>query len=63
MVIEHNMDVIAESDLIIDLGPEGGEKGVEIVAKGDPRTVAAAVKRSHTAKILSKFLKERSVSN
>jgi excinuclease ABC subunit A len=60
IIIEHNMDVIAEADWIIDLGPEGGERGGEIVAQGDPQTVSAVRKKSHTAKVLAKFLKERS---
>jgi excinuclease ABC subunit A len=59
IIIEHNMDVIAEADWIIDLGPEGGEGGGEIVAQGDPRTIASAGKQSHTAKVLSKFLRAR----
>ncbi len=55
VVIEHNLDVIAEADWIIDLGPEGGDRGGRIVAQGAPETVAAAG-RSHTARILRDFL-------
>ena len=55
IVIEHNLDVIKTSDWIIDLGPEGGDKGGEILAKGTPREVAA-VKKSHTGEWLKKVL-------
>ncbi|MBI5039193.1 MAG: excinuclease ABC subunit UvrA [Nitrospirae bacterium] len=55
VVIEHNMDVIKSADYLIDLGPEGGEKGGEIVAEGTPEEVAK-VKRSHTGKYLRSFL-------
>ena len=55
IVIEHNLDVIKTSDWIIDLGPEGGDKGGEILAKGTPSEVAA-VKKSHTGKWLKKVL-------
>ncbi len=41
IVIEHNMDVIKESDWVIDLGPEGGNKGGEIIAQGTPETIAS----------------------
>lgn len=40
LVIEHNMNFIAQADWIIDLGPEGGDKGGEIVAEGTPEEVA-----------------------
>jgi excinuclease ABC subunit A len=60
VIIEHNLDVIAEADWVIDLGPEGGEGGGRIVARGPPEAVARAGKRSHTAKILASFLRERS---
>jgi len=40
LVIEHNMDVIKSADYIIDMGPEGGEKGGKIIAKGTPEQVA-----------------------
>jgi excinuclease ABC subunit A len=40
VVIEHNLDVIKQADWIIDLGPEGGEKGGEIIAEGTPEKVA-----------------------
>ncbi len=40
IVIEHHLDVIKNADYIIDLGPQGGDKGGEIIAKGDPKTVA-----------------------
>jgi excinuclease ABC subunit A len=56
----YNLDVIAEADWVIDLGPEGGEGGGRIVARGPPEAVARAGKRSHTAKILASFLRERS---
>lgn len=51
LVIEHNLDVIKTADWIIDLGPEGGDKGGEIVATGTPEDVAK-IKRSYTGKYL-----------
>jgi excinuclease ABC subunit A len=48
VVIEHNLDVIAEADWLIDLGPEGGAGGGRIVAQGDPEQVAKRHQRSHT---------------
>jgi excinuclease ABC subunit A len=57
IVIEHNLDVIAEADWIIDLGPEGGDAGGRIVAQGTPHEVAGM--KSHTAKFLGAFLKDR----
>jgi excinuclease ABC subunit A len=59
VVIEHNLDVMAEADWIIDLGPEGGDAGGRIVAQGSPETVAKQPARSHTARILAGFLRER----
>jgi excinuclease ABC subunit A len=59
VVIEHNLDVIAEADWLIDLGPEGGSGGGRIVAQGAPEVVAGARGNSHTAQVLRKFLKER----
>ena len=61
VVIEHNLDIIAEADWLIDLGPEGGEGGGRIVAAGTPEQVARVRKGSHTAPILKKFLKERAL--
>jgi len=61
VVIEHNLDVMAEADWIIDLGPEGGDAGGRIVAQGSPEAVAKQPARSHTARILAQFLRERSV--
>jgi excinuclease ABC subunit A len=55
LVIEHNLDVIKSVDWVIDLGPEGGNKGGEIVAAGTPREVAK-VKRSYTGQYLSKII-------
>ncbi len=51
LVIEHNLDVIRNADWIIDLGPEGGDQGGEIVALGSPRELAK-VKRSYTGQVL-----------
>lgn len=55
VVIEHNLDLIAEADWVIDLGPEGGEAGGEIIAEGTPEEVAQ-FKRSHTGRFLHKLL-------
>jgi excinuclease ABC subunit A len=55
VIIEHNLDVIKTADWIIDLGPEGGGKGGEIVACGSPEEVVK-VKKSYTGKFLKKLL-------
>ncbi|GAA04902.1 excinuclease ABC subunit UvrA [Photobacterium leiognathi] len=55
VVIEHNLDVIKTADWIIDLGPEGGSGGGEIIATGTPEAVAK-VKGSHTARFLKPLL-------
>ncbi len=55
IVIEHNLDVIKTADYIVDLGPEGGDKGGEVVASGTPEEVAA-VPGSYTGQYLSKML-------
>jgi len=57
IVIEHNMDIIKSADYIIDIGPEGGEKGGIIVAKGTPEEVAES-KKSYTGAYLKKALKK-----
>ncbi|MDP1544213.1 MAG: excinuclease ABC subunit UvrA [Polycyclovorans sp.] len=58
VIIEHNLDVIKRADWIIDLGPEGGSGGGEIVASGTPEQVAT-VKRSFTGQFLGPLLKRR----
>jgi excinuclease ABC subunit A len=58
LVIEHNLDVIASSDWVIDLGPEGGERGGELVAEGTPEQVAE-VAASHTGRYLREVLASR----
>jgi excinuclease ABC subunit A len=55
LVIEHNLDVIAEADWVIDLGPEGGDAGGQVVAQGAPLTVAKT-KKSHTGRYLLPML-------
>ena len=55
VVIEHNLDVVKSADWIIDLGPEGGDGGGEVVATGTPETVAAHP-RSHTGRFLAPVL-------
>ncbi|UTS80715.1 excinuclease ABC subunit UvrA [Phaeobacter piscinae] len=61
VVIEHNLDVIKTADWIIDIGPEGGDGGGEIVAAGTPEDVAAA-KGSHTGHYLKEILDARSLA-
>ncbi|MEW6078384.1 MAG: excinuclease ABC subunit UvrA [Thermodesulfobacteriota bacterium] len=55
IIIEHNLDVVKHADYIIDLGPEGGDEGGRVVAKGTPEQVAA-VKESHTGRFLKQVL-------
>lgn len=55
VVIEHNLDVIKSADYLIDLGPEGGDEGGEIVATGTPEQVAAC-EQSHTGRYLKRLL-------
>jgi excinuclease ABC subunit A len=55
VVIEHNLEVIKTADWIIDLGPEGGDGGGEIVAQGTPEDIVK-VKRSYTAAFLKPVL-------
>ncbi len=57
LVIEHNMDVIKSADYVLDIGPEGGEGGGQLVAKGTPEEVANNEK-SYTGKYLKKALKQ-----
>jgi excinuclease ABC subunit A len=52
LIIEHNLDVIKVSDYVIDLGPEGGDKGGVIIAEGTPEEVAKSTV-SHTGKFLA----------
>ena len=56
VVIEHNLDVIRSADWVIDLGPEGGERGGQVVAVGTPEAVAKSSK-SYTGKWLAGILK------
>ena len=55
IVIEHNLDVIKTADWILDLGPEGGDGGGQIIAQGTPEAVAK-IKKSYTGQYLRKYL-------
>ena len=57
VVIEHNLDLIKTADYIIDLGPEGGDRGGEVIAKGTPEQIAET-KLSYTGQYLKKMLKK-----
>ena len=59
VVIEHNLDVMAEADWIVDLGPEGGDGGGRIVAQGAPEAIVRSPNKSHTARFLRDFLRTR----
>jgi excinuclease ABC subunit A len=60
-VIEHNLDVIKQADYLVDLGPEGGEAGGEIVATGTPEEVAQ-VAGSYTGQFLRPLLERDAVA-
>jgi excinuclease ABC subunit A len=64
VVVEHNLDIMAEADWIIDLGPEGGDAGGRIVAQGTPESIVGRSDTrngtSHTARILGEFMRDRS---
>ena len=62
VVIEHNLDVIAEADWILDLGPEGGTGGGRVVAQGSPEQVMERKHASHTGSVLYDFLKKSAES-
>ena len=55
LIIEHNLDVIKQADWIIDLGPEGGQAGGDIIAEGTPLQIVKN-KKSYTGKYLAKLL-------
>ena len=61
LVIEHNLDVIKQADWLVDLGPEGGEAGGEVIATGTPEDVAA-VAESHTGAFLRALLERHAVA-
>jgi excinuclease ABC subunit A len=62
IMIEHNLDVILQADYLIDLGPEGGDRGGELVAAGTPETVAACA-RSYTGAYLKEMLDRERARN
>ena len=63
VVVEHNLDVMAEADWIIDLGPEAGAGGGRIVAQGPPAQIARRRRHSHTGQVLDDFLRERTAQS
>jgi excinuclease ABC subunit A len=62
VVVEHNLDVMAEADWIIDLGPEAGDGGGRIVAQGAPAQIARRARSSHTGRVLEDFLRTRTTT-
>jgi excinuclease ABC subunit A len=59
VVVEHNLDIMAEADWILDMGPEAGAGGGRIVAQGAPAQIARRARHSHTGRVLAAFLRER----
>ena len=57
IILEHHLDVVKSCDWVIDLGPEGGERGGQVIAEGTPEDVAK-VKDSATGQFLAKLLKK-----
>ena len=62
LVIEHNLDLIKTADYIIDLGPEGGDRGGEIIGIGTPEQIVKN-ERSYTGQFLKKYLNQRGYEN
>ena len=56
LIIEHNLDIVKTADYLIDLGPEGGERGGELIAAGTPEEVCE-IKRSYTGQVLKDYFK------
>ena len=56
LIIEHNLDIIKVSDTVIDLGPEGGDKGGELIGSGTPREICE-IPESYTGQFLKEYLK------
>jgi excinuclease ABC subunit A len=54
LIIEHNLDVVKMADYIIDLGPEGGDRGGHVIATGSPEEIAK--KKGHTSLYIRKYL-------
>ncbi|MBM4216455.1 MAG: excinuclease ABC subunit A [Gammaproteobacteria bacterium] len=59
VLVEHNLDIIAEADWVLDMGPEAGHGGGRLVAEGSPQSLAQRPARSHTGKALREFLADR----
>jgi len=62
VLIEYNLDVIAEADWVIDLGPGGGDSGGRMVAQGPPEKLVRTRRKSETARVLRDFLQSRTLS-
>ena len=58
LLVEHNLEIIKNSDYIIDLGPEAGDKGGEILAQGTPQDIVNNWKVSHTGRYLKEYVEE-----
>jgi len=58
VVVEHNLDIMAEADWILDMGPEAGDAGGRIIAQGPPAHIARR-RHSHTGRVLEEFLRQR----
>jgi len=59
VAIEHNLDVWAEAGWIVDLGPEGGDSGGEVVTQASPEVLATRASRPHAGRALTEFLEAR----
>lgn len=62
VVIEHNLDVIAEADWVVDMGPEGGTGGGHLVAAGTPEHIMGLKDTSHTGAVLAEFMSSATAS-